>query len=132
MLKGLKPWVVTVIIYATAIVAINLVIMAIYCALTGGLSASNYTETLANVLFPQAALVFTIGAFFEFFIKDVSHKFGRSMMFPYEEIVKRIVRQGKGGVAVIEDRQYSAGWMLIATGGLLIIASLAFAYISMQ
>lgn len=108
-----------------------MLLVFIYSALTG-FQPLEYFRMLSNILFFEGALVLTFGAFVEFFVKARSPSLGRSMLIPYEVLSKLFALEAKDRDAARMDEESSGGWMLIAVGAVIIIASAAFAFASMK
>jgi hypothetical protein len=133
-----RAWLFTIIFYTAAILGLCLALAFIYVVFTGLVGGTEifqaplYFRTLGNISFFAGALVFTFGAFLEFFVKARSPSIGRTMMLPHEIWSKRFALEDKDREARLMDESSSGGWMLIAIGALAIIASAAFAFISMK
>jgi len=128
----------TILFYTIAILGIGLVIAFIIGAYIGLMSgtdifqAPQFFRALSNVLFFTGAIVFTFGAFVEFFVKASSPSIARAMMLPHEVFSRRFALEEKDKDAARTDEYAPGGWMLIAIGAIIIIISAAFAYVSMK
>lgn len=131
MANKFRPWPFLVVFYSAAIAGLTMLLVFIYSALTG-FQPLEYFRMLSNILFFEGALVLTFGAFVEFFVKARSPSLGRSMLIPYEVLSKLFALEAKDRDAARMDEESSGGWMLIAVGAVIIIASAAFAFASMK
>lgn len=89
--------------------------------------------TFSNLLFLAAMAVLTIGAFFEFFMRDLSAKLGMILLTLIESSFKGTALKDVGKEKA-DQSEYgpSGGWMLIYAGILAIIISLLSAFIGMK
>jgi len=120
-----------IVFYAAVVTGLIMFLVFIYSLLTG-FQTPAYLRTLSNILFFAGAIVFTFGAFVEFFVKARSPSILRSMMLPYEVFTKSRALEEKDMDAARTGEDGAGGWALIAIGALIVIISLAFAYISMK
>jgi hypothetical protein len=138
MMKKYLPGLLSIFFYAAAIIGINLLLIFIYGVAMGIIhgvdifDAPSYFRTAANLLFLEGALVFTFGAFVEFFIRARSPSIARSMMLPYEVLSRRFALAEKDRDAALMGDTGSGGWILIFIGALVVIFSTVFALISLK
>ncbi len=95
---------------------------------TGLFSAPLFLRMVADALFYEGGILLTIGALVEFLLRSYSIPLARRIMFPLsraDDAAMPSTPEGPGAA-------YSGGWMLIFSGALLLMASLAFAVMTMK
>jgi len=131
MVKKYGPLLFLIVFYTAVVTGLIMFLVFIY-SLIMGFQTSDYLRALSNILFFAGALVFTFGAFVEFFVRARSPSILRSMMLPFEVFTKSRALEEKDMDAARTDEDGAGGWALIAIGALTVIISLAFAYTSMK
>ncbi|MCD1295747.1 hypothetical protein CUJ83_12130 [Methanocella sp. CWC-04] len=131
MLKKYFPYIISVILYIIAITIINLIGIIIYGIVLGGGEID--ILKISDLLFFEGGIILTIGAFMEFFKGRGSGMSSRVFLSPYELISKWTVFEMKDYEEMIKyENEIPLGWVLILTGGLMILLSLFFALILMK
>jgi hypothetical protein len=135
MRKDLVPYVLSIVLFAAAILVITLIGAVVYSVIMGVLSGTGlfraplFFRTAADALFLIGGILLTFGAFVEFFLKVYSYSMARKIMLPYSLALRMVSRSDVAGEPNIT---YSGGWILVFSGALLLISSLAFAIMSMK
>jgi hypothetical protein len=135
MRKKYIPYVTSIVFFTAATLGITLLGALIYGAVAGirggtGLFQSPlFYRTAADALFFEGSTILTFGALVEFFLRGFSDTVARRLMLPYT-LARRM--PPRGDAPEEPQNPYAGGWMLIFSGALLFIASLAFAFISMK
>jgi hypothetical protein len=115
------------------VLAISLAVAVITLVYVLLVKPESFFIAFSNILFLAGALVLTIGAFFEFFMRDISLQVGRILITPveylYKDAASKEIEKEKS-----EKSRYgpSGGWMLIYAGALAIAISFLFAFIGMK
>lgn len=133
--KGHLKIVMAVFFYAFVILGVSLFAIFVYgVVVQDGVDSFNVPLSLrmmSDLLFMLGGIILTLGAFLEFFARARSPSIARSLLTPFETFYRQYaLKLEEVDDALMEEGQ--GGWMLIFIGALVILASAAFAIISMK
>ncbi len=135
--KGHLKIVMAVFFYAFVILGVSLFAIFVYGVWRGvqdGVDIFNAPlsfRMMSDLLFMLGGIILTLGAFVEFFARARSPSIARSLLTPFEAFYRQYALKLKDmDDALMEEGP--GGWMLIFIGVLVMLASAAFAIISMK
>ncbi len=130
MARGYLKIIIAVFFYAVCILVASLLAIFIYWAWKGG-GASFFLRAASDLLFMIGGVIFTLGAFVEFFARARSPSIARSLLAPFEAFYRQYALSLKDmDDALMEEGP--GGWMLIFIGSMVVLASAIFAIVSMK
>jgi uncharacterized integral membrane protein len=135
MREDLVPYVLSIVFFAAVFLGITLLGAFVYGAVMGVLGGAGlfraplFLRAAADALFCEGGVMLTLGALVEFSLRAYSRSLARGIMLPYSLASRMAPRGDAPGEP---QKPYSGGWMLIYSGALLLISSLAFAIISVK
>lgn len=123
--------------YAFVILGVSLFAIFVYGVWRGvqdGVDIFNVPlsfRMMSDLLFMLGGIILTLGAFVEFFARARSPSIARSLLTPFEAFYRQYALKLKDvDDALMEEGP--GGWMLVFIGALVMLASAAFAIISMK
>ncbi|AFD00546.1 hypothetical protein Mtc_1803 [Methanocella conradii HZ254] len=135
--KGHLKIVMAVFFYAFVILGVSLFAIFVYGVWRGvqdGVDIFNVPlsfRMMSDLLFMLGGIILTLGAFVEFFARARSPSIARSLLTPFEAFYRQYALKLKDvDDALMEEGP--GGWMLVFIGALVMLASAAFAIISMK